>query len=109
MRHPSRLPLPALLLAALALPAPAQETASDTLLSVNHYLDWEQVQDPQISPDGPQIIYTRRRVNQIHDKQESALWFMKADGPHPPQLPQASFPRRAPPRLPQTPTRRPAP
>src|SRR5207247_2233694 len=62
MRHPSRLPLPALLLATLALPAPAQETASDTLLTVNHYLDWEQVQDPQISPDGSQIIYTRRWV-----------------------------------------------
>ena len=36
----------------LALVAPAiawaQETASDTLLTVNHYLDWEQVADPQI-------------------------------------------------------------
>jgi len=82
MRHPSRLPLPALLLATLALPAPAQETASDTLLTVNHYLDWEQVQDPQISPDGSQIIYTRRWVNKIDDKWESALWIMNADGSH---------------------------
>jgi len=28
------------------------------LLTVDHYLDWEQVADPQISPDGSQIVYT---------------------------------------------------
>ena len=37
-------------------PLRGQETASDTLLTVNHYLDWEQVADPQISPDGLQIL-----------------------------------------------------
>ncbi|MGH7754545.1 MAG: DPP IV N-terminal domain-containing protein, partial [Gemmatimonadales bacterium] len=73
--------LPLLLLVSL-LPgsAPAQETASDTLLTVNHYLDWEQVSDPQLSPDGSQIIYTRRWVNRIEDRWESALWIMQADG-----------------------------
>src|ERR671930_540812 len=60
----------------------AQETASDTLLTVEHYLDWEQVQDPQISPDGTQILYTRRWVNKLEDKWESALWIMNADGSH---------------------------
>ena len=51
-----------ILVALLAVPTAArgQETASDTLLTVNHYLDWEQVGDPQISPDGSQSIYTRR-------------------------------------------------
>src|SRR6185503_5698147 len=51
-----------------------------TLLTIEHYLDWEQVQDPQISPDGAQILYTRRWVNRIEDKWESALWIMAADG-----------------------------
>src|SRR2546422_664757 len=60
----------------------AQETASDTLLTVQHYLDWEQVSDPQISPDGAQIVYTRRWVNKLEDKWESALWIMNADGSH---------------------------
>src|SRR5439155_460202 len=73
-------------LAALALlPAAAvraQETASDTLLTVDHYLDWEQVNDPQLSPDGAQVIYTRRWVNKVEDKWESALWIMNADGSH---------------------------
>jgi dipeptidyl aminopeptidase/acylaminoacyl peptidase len=58
----------------------AQETASDTLLTVNHYLDWEQVADPQVSPDGSQIVYTRRWVNKLEDRWDSALWIMNADG-----------------------------
>jgi dipeptidyl aminopeptidase/acylaminoacyl peptidase len=58
----------------------AQETASDTLLTVNHYLDWEQVADPQISPDGSQVLYTRRWVNRIDDRWDSGLWIMNADG-----------------------------
>src|SRR5260370_28020529 len=72
------LPLFALLLAPAT--ARAQETASDTLLTVNHYLDWETVSDPQISPDGSQILYTRRWVNKIEDRCDSALWIMNADG-----------------------------
>jgi len=68
--------------ALVAWPASAQETASDTLLTVDHYLDWEQVADPQISPDGSQIVYTRRWVNKIDDKWESALWIAGADGSH---------------------------
>ena len=71
-----------MLLAGVALTARAQETASDTLLTVEHYLDWEQVADPQLSPDGSQVIYTRRWVNKMEDKWESALWMMGADGSH---------------------------
>jgi len=58
----------------------AQETPSDTLLTVQHYLNWEQVADPRISPDGSQVIYTRRWINQLEDRWESALWIMNADG-----------------------------
>ena len=60
--------------------AASQETASDTLLTVNHYLDWEQVADPQTSPDGSQILYTRRWVNKIEDRWDAGLWIMNADG-----------------------------
>jgi dipeptidyl aminopeptidase/acylaminoacyl peptidase len=72
----------AFIIAAVPPPArlQAQETASDTLLTVKHYLDWEQASDPRISPNGSQIIYTRRWVNRIEDKWESALWTMNADG-----------------------------
>ena len=72
-------------LAALALglalaPLSAQETRSDTLFTVEKYLDYEQVSDPQISPDGSQIIYTRRFVDKLADRWESALWLVNADG-----------------------------
>ena len=69
-----------LLCGLMPIAARAQETASDTLLTVNHYLDWEQVSDPQLSPDGSQILYTRTWVNRLEDKWESALWIMNADG-----------------------------
>src|SRR6266540_1659180 len=78
MRRP-----PVLIFAVLLAPITAlraQETASDTLLTVNHYLDWEQVADPQVSPDGSQILYTRRWVNQVEDRWDSGLWIMNADG-----------------------------
>ncbi len=50
------------------------------VLRVEDYLNYETVADPQISPDGAQVIYTRRWVNQMDDKIESALWIMSADG-----------------------------
>ncbi|MBM4195399.1 MAG: S9 family peptidase [Gemmatimonadetes bacterium] len=61
-------------------PAPAQEKSSDTLLTVNHYLDFETVSDARISPDGRRIIYSRRFVDKQRDNFETALWIMNADG-----------------------------
>jgi len=60
----------------------AQETPSDTLLTVGHYFDLESVGDPQISPDGSQIVYTRRWVNRLEDRYETTLWIMRSDGTH---------------------------
>ena len=48
----------------------AQETRSTTLLTTEHYLNWERVNDAQISPDGSRIVYTRQAVNQLEDKWE---------------------------------------
>ncbi|PYP75406.1 MAG: S9 family peptidase [Gemmatimonadetes bacterium] len=82
----SRLPrTSAFLTAALALSVGtsrvhAQEKAVDTLLTVAKYLDYEQVAEPEISPDGSQIVYTKRWVNRIEDRWESALWMVSADG-----------------------------
>jgi dipeptidyl aminopeptidase/acylaminoacyl peptidase len=75
-----RLVLTSLLMMAGVPALAAQETPSDTLLTVQHYLDLEQVADPQISPDGRQIVYVRRWVNRLEDRWESALWIMNADG-----------------------------
>jgi Tol biopolymer transport system component len=74
----------------------AQETPSDTLLTVEHYLDWEQVGDPRISPDGSRIVFTRRWVDKLEDRWESALWLMEADGSRQRFLIEGSSPRWSP-------------
>ncbi|MEO6529270.1 MAG: S9 family peptidase [Gemmatimonadaceae bacterium] len=58
----------------------AQEKRADSLLTVEKYLDFEQVSNPKLSPDGSQIVYTRRWVNKQEDRWDSALWIMGADG-----------------------------
>lgn len=83
---------PALLLASLsavaavavaAVPVAAQETQR---LSLDHYMDMESVSDPQISPDGSRIVYTRAWIDPVNDSRESALWMMNADGSRSRQL-----------------------
>src|SRR5258707_12024215 len=66
-------------LAVVAPAAPAHPTA-DTLLTVAHYLDLEQVGNPQISPDGKTVVYTRGWVDRVNDKWENAIWIMNSDG-----------------------------
>jgi dipeptidyl aminopeptidase/acylaminoacyl peptidase len=52
----------------------------EKFLGVADYLEFEQVSDAQIAPDGQQIVYTRRWVDQKTDRMASALWIMDADG-----------------------------
>lgn len=49
-------------------------------LALDLYLDWEYVASPQISPDGQQIIYSKRWTDKINDRYESEIWIMNADG-----------------------------
>ena len=49
----------------------AQESRSPTLFTTEHSLDLERISNPQIAPDGRQIIYTRGWVNQLEDKWEN--------------------------------------
>ncbi|HET7039010.1 MAG TPA: S9 family peptidase [Gemmatimonadales bacterium] len=67
------------LLAVATAAAPAQGPKPGRL-SLDLYLEWEGVADPQVSPDGRQIIYTRRWVDRMNDRWESSLWIMDADG-----------------------------
>lgn len=70
--------------------------ADDTLLQVGDYLDLERVGSPQLSPDGPQVIYTRSHVNHIEDSWDSELWIMNADGTKNRFLEKGSSPRWSP-------------
>src|SRR5262245_7901646 len=57
----------------------AQAPVTDRL-TLDQYLEYETVSDPQISPDGAQIIYTRGWVDKQNDRRETSLWIMNADG-----------------------------
>ena len=77
MRLHLRAAAASLALLAFAGPAQAQSRASN-VLSLDQYLDWRDVQAPQLSPDGAQIIYTRRWVDKMNDRWETNVWLMNA-------------------------------
>ncbi|MEO1652195.1 MAG: S9 family peptidase [Bacteroidota bacterium] len=49
-------------------------------LSLEDYLNFEWVSNPQISPDGQQILYQRGWIDAINDQRRSDLWIVHADG-----------------------------
>ena len=59
-------------------------------ITLNEYLDWRDVQNPQLSPDGTQVIYTRRWIDKMNDRWETSLFIMNADGSHQRSLVQGS-------------------
>ena len=70
-----------LVLAVAGRPPHASAQESDIQrLSLDHYLDMESVSNPQISPDGSRVVYTRGWVDRVNDQRKSALWIMNADG-----------------------------
>ncbi len=58
----------------------SQDLRADERLTVDHILDWERVADPQVAPDGSQLVYTRSMVNRMKDRWESELWILDIDG-----------------------------
>lgn len=79
------------------LPAVASsQNPSSRKLTLDLYLEWEEVADPQISPDGKQIVYTRRWIDKVNDKWKSGIWVMNADGSKNRFLVEGSSPRWSP-------------
>ncbi|MEY4096313.1 MAG: hypothetical protein RLZZ53_3512, partial [Acidobacteriota bacterium] len=60
--------------------AAQQNTVANDRLNLDLYWEYETVSDPQLSPDGAQIIYTRGWIDKVNDRRESSLWVMNADG-----------------------------
>jgi dipeptidyl aminopeptidase/acylaminoacyl peptidase len=58
----------------------AQSAAPVRTLQLADYLDWEQVQEPRLSPDGQRVIYARRWIDKQNDMWETSLWIVNADG-----------------------------
>lgn len=70
-----------ILLALMLLPAAlSAQNEPDGTLKLATYLDWETVSNPQISPDGSEIIFTKGWVDKINDRRSSSIYIMNADG-----------------------------
>jgi dipeptidyl aminopeptidase/acylaminoacyl peptidase len=64
----------------LLVPTVLTGQASPDRLTLDSYWEYETVSDPQISPDGRHIIYTRQSFDKVNDRRQSTLWIMSADG-----------------------------
>ncbi len=61
-------------------PAAAQAPGADRVLDLEMYWDLQSVSNPQISPDGRQVVYTRTWIDRMKDRRTSEIWIMNADG-----------------------------
>ncbi len=58
----------------------SENAHTENVIQLADYLDFEAVSNPQISPNGEEVIYSRRRIDKMNDKSVSTLWIMNADG-----------------------------
>ena len=54
--------------------------ADESRFEVSDILEVEYASDPQISPDGQKVIYTRRWADQQADRYKSSVWIVDIDG-----------------------------
>ena len=68
-------------LAVLVVGAGATAAESDSLILKNlDVFDIEFAADPQISPDGSQVVYVRRSMDIMTDRARGSLWLVDVDG-----------------------------
>ena len=91
-----RYPVLAAAAAALALAPAVSAQQPNNKLTLMDYLEWEGVGQPQFSPDGTQIIYSRNWIDKVNDRRASSLFIMSADGSKPRKLLDGSSPRWSP-------------
>ncbi len=85
MTRPHPNPLASILPLALAVPLAtltlsAEPANAQQRLSLDQYMDMETVSNPQISPDGSRVVYTKGRIDKRNDSRKSSLWIMSVDG-----------------------------
>ena len=82
-RHRS---LPALLVAVAVLVAPHVLPAAEKRpITETDMFKFVWTADPQISPDGKQVVYVRVTINEKKEGYDTALWIVPTDGSEPPR------------------------
>src|SRR5205823_7891481 len=61
------------------IPAMAEQPANDRLELMDVF-QLEYASDPQVSPDGKQVVYVRNFMDIMKDRQRSHLWIINVDG-----------------------------
>ena len=82
-----------LVLALLTTSVPAQD---EDRLTLEKWLDWENVGSPSLSPDGEQIVFSRSWTDKINDRMQSELWIMDKNGANQRFLIKGSSPKWSP-------------
>lgn len=75
----------AVLAAALLVAAPHAAGAAKRPITETDLFRFVWTADPQISPDGRQVVYVRVTVNEKKDGYDTALWIVPTDGSEPPR------------------------
>src|SRR5699024_9201349 len=71
----------AVALALVAMPAVAKPAgASSDRFTLAQVFDLQWAGDPQISPDGKQIVFVRGSFDIMHDARDATLWVIDSDG-----------------------------
>jgi dipeptidyl aminopeptidase/acylaminoacyl peptidase len=56
------------------------QSGQSGILDKDTFFEMEGVSNPEISPDGKQIVFTRSWVDKVKDEQRSNLWIVDTDG-----------------------------
>jgi len=82
-------------LVSIFAPASVNAQRADRL-TLTDYLEWEGVGNPQLSPDGRSVIYSRTWIDKLNDKRQSTIYIMNADGTKPRKLMDGTAPSWSP-------------
>ncbi len=95
IRHTSGLALAATLVTATLL-APTRPGAAQSSFEPMDVFQLEYAADPQISPDGGQVVYVRTSMDIMRDRKRAELWTINFDGTGHRRLDAGSSPRWSP-------------
>lgn len=65
---------------AMALAASVWAAGNKDRITDDLYLDWEFVSNPELSPDGIQVLYSHRFIDKNEDTYDNDIWIVNTDG-----------------------------